>query len=181
MLLPTPWDLPWPPRRIVCHWTAGGAQASQNDRKHYHYLIDQEGAVVKGFPSLAANCGNLSSPWSHDTPDGYAAHTARFNTGSLGVSLCGMLNATEGGDPGPFPINAIQTDRLIVFLAEVCETYGLRSHPHRIMTHEEVQRLHGIQQAGKWDIRWLPTESDGLLTGDACGEWIRKKVAEMLK
>lgn len=180
MNLSSPFDLGWPPRRIVVHWTAGGASASQNDRKHYHYLIDQRGDVVEGFPSLAANCRNLSASdpaWSHDHPDGYAAHCRRFNSWSMGVSLCGMLDAVEGGSQGPFPLVEGQATSLVRFLALACETYGLLPTPHRVMTHEEVQRLHGVSQPGKWDIRWLPTP-DGIETGDDVGPWVRAKVRE---
>jgi N-acetyl-anhydromuramyl-L-alanine amidase AmpD len=177
-MLPSPYDLAWPPRRIVLHWTAGAPNASQNDRKHYHYLIDQLGNVVEGFPKLGANCANLTGrpSWSHDHQDGYAAHTRRFNSWSMGVSLCGMHDAVEGGDIGPFPLQPIQAHTLIGFLAGACEKYGLWPTEHRVMTHEEVQRLHGIPQPGKWDIRWLPTDTHGTVTGDAVGPWIRKRI-----
>lgn len=185
--LPSPYDLPWPPRRVCIHWTAGGPTASQNDRKHYHYLIEQSGNVVAGFPRLASNCANLSGPsWSHDHPDGYAAHTRRFNSWSMGVSLCGMLDAEEGKEhESPYPLVPAQSDALILLLAQACEKYGLWPTEHRVMTHEEVQRLHGVDQPGKWDVRWLPIttsrgESNLVISGDAVGPYIRKRIIEVM-
>jgi hypothetical protein len=185
--LPDPFTLPWPPRRIVVHWTAGGPTASQNDRKHYHYLVQQDGQVVEGFPTLKANCRSLGGvpSWSHDDPDGYAAHCRRFNSWSMGVSLCGMLGAVEGGDPGPHPLVAQQSEVLIAFLARACIRYGLYPTEHRLMTHEEVGRLHGVQQPGKWDVRFLPIatsrgESSTVIEGDAVGPYIRAQVIQRI-
>lgn len=183
MSLP-PYPLPVikrPPARIIVHWTAGGPQATQNDRKHYHYLIDQTGAVVEGFPRVHANCRNLSPSdpaWSHDHPDGYAAHVRAFNSWSVGVSLCGMLDAEEGRDLGPHPLVRAQAGVLPAMLAILCHHFGLWPTQDRVMTHEEVQRLHGIDQPGKWDVRWLPVPSGETLVGDEVGPWIRARVAE---
>ena len=181
--LPPPGSLPWPPRRIVLHWTAGGPRASNNDLKHYHYLVEQSGTVVKGHPDLKANCQSLNGKpsWSHDTPNGYAAHCRRFNSWSMGVSLCGMMDAREGGSQGPFPLTSAQTEAAVAFLAEACELYGLWPTKHRLMTHEEVQRIHGVAQPGKWDIRWLPIptsrgENNMVIEGDAVGPWLRNAV-----
>lgn len=178
--LPDPADLNWPPRRIVLHWTAGASKASNNDRKHYHVLIEDDGTPLLGNPSLSANCRNIppvAPAWSHDHPEGYAAHTSRFNSWSMGISLCGMLDAVEGHESdSAFPLTIQQTDALIKLLARACKLYGLWPTEHRIMTHEEVQRLHGVEQPGKWDIRWLPIH-DGIVEGNEVGPWIRTTVA----
>lgn len=178
--LPDPSSLKWPPRRIVLHWTAGASVASQNDTKHYHVLIQGSGEPILGLPSLAANCRNIppvAPAWSWDHPEGYAPHTRRFNSWSMGISLCGMLDATEGHEENsPYPISVQQTDALLKILARACKLYGLWPTPHRIMTHEEVQRLHGVDQPGKWDIRWLPIH-DGVIRGNDVGPWIRDSVA----
>ena len=181
--LPGPFEMQWVPRRIVLHWTAGAGQASQNDKKHYHLLVEQDGTLVAGEPSIASNCRSLSGAhgWSHDHPDGYAPHTRGFNSYSIGVSLCGMMGATEGPPimPGAHPLSVSQTDALIPLLAMICKLYGLWPTSHTIVTHEEVQRLHGVKQRGKWDITWLPT-NEGVIEGNAVGPWIRQRVAAQM-
>jgi hypothetical protein len=33
-------------RRIICHWTAGAYNPSENDLDHYHILIDGDGGIA---------------------------------------------------------------------------------------------------------------------------------------
>ncbi|MDH2092725.1 N-acetylmuramoyl-L-alanine amidase, partial [Rhizobium pusense] len=38
--------------RIICHWTAGTHKATEFDRGHYHILIEADGNLVRGIPSI---------------------------------------------------------------------------------------------------------------------------------
>jgi hypothetical protein len=38
-----------------CHWTAGTQKATEFDRGHYHILIDADGNLVRGVPSIKLN------------------------------------------------------------------------------------------------------------------------------
>ncbi len=40
---------------IVCHWTAGGHDASEVDKEHYHIIIEGDGRLVRGDHSIADN------------------------------------------------------------------------------------------------------------------------------
>ncbi len=95
--LPEEW-LPWAQmQRVIVHWTAGANKASAVDKAHYHVLIEGDGTPVKGDPSIAANQAPVSS--------GYAAHTLNCNSGSIGLSLCGMAGAVEKPfNAGKYPI-----------------------------------------------------------------------------
>lgn len=134
---------------IVMHWTAGGANASEVDKEHYHFIVQQDGQVVAGDHTPE---DNLS------TGDGdYAAHTLMANTGRIGVSLCGMLGAQERPfKPGAAPITWSQIEAFCGLVAELCRKYQIPVTRTTVLSHAEVQPTLRIQQRGKWDIAWLP-------------------------
>jgi N-acetyl-anhydromuramyl-L-alanine amidase AmpD len=136
-------------KRIVMHWTAGGPSASGLDREHYHFIVQQDGAVVKG---KWAPEDNIS------TGDGkYAAHTLNCNTGAIGVSLCGMAGAIERPfAAGSAPLRQSQVAVMCSLVAKLCRQYGIPVTRQTVLSHAEVQPTLGIQQRGKWDIAWLP-------------------------
>ena len=135
------------PRRIVCHWTAGGYKASSTDRKHYHFLVEDDGNIVAGTHSIADN---------DSTADGnYAAHTLKSNTKAIGLSVCCMGGATRT-NPGRFPMNERQWLRMGELAAELCKNYGIEVSPTTVLGHFEVERNLGIKQRGKWDPGFLP-------------------------
>lgn len=135
------------PCRIICHWTAGGYKASATDRKHYHFMIENDGSIVEGIRSIKDN---------DSTADGkYAAHTLRINTKSIGLSVCCMAGATRT-NPGRFPMTELQWRRMAEAAAELCKRYQIPVTPRSVLGHFEVERILGIQQRGKWDPGFLP-------------------------
>lgn len=136
--------------RIIVHWTAGNSVASALDRQHYHILLNGDGSLVRGAPSIDKNNRGSVKP-------GYAAHTLNANSGSIGVSLCGMLGAVESPfNAGKSPITRAQWDVLPIVIADLCRRYGIKIGPKTVLTHAEVQSNLGITQRGKWDIARLP-------------------------
>lgn len=157
--------------RIVMHWTAGGNSANQTDLKHYHEIVEGDGTRVLGNHRPEANIS---------TADGvYAAHTRAFNTGAIGLSVAGMA----GAEPHPFkagnsPINSTQLAVFVEMVAEYAETYNIEINRKNVLTHAEVQITHGVDQAGKWDITWLPgmkRPGDPIEVGDQ----LRKMIIEV--
>ncbi|OHV84141.1 peptidoglycan recognition family protein [Rhizobium sp. LCM 4573] len=166
----------WLPRakmqRVICHWTAGGHRASDFDRSHYHILIEADGNVVRGKPSIALN----EAP----AKKGYAAHTRNCNSGSIGVSLCCMALATEAPfNPGPAPMTKAQWDKLAVVVADLCRAYAIPVTPKTVLSHAEVQTNLGIKQSGKWDFTRLAFAPD-VKGAKACGDLLRAAVAANL-
>jgi N-acetyl-anhydromuramyl-L-alanine amidase AmpD len=150
-------------KRIIIHWTAGGAKASGLDRVHYHFLVQQDGAVVPGTFKPEANLA--------PKPGAYAAHTRNCNTGSIGVAVCGMMGAQERPfKPGPAPITWPQVTIMCSLVASLCDEYRIAVTRETVLTHAEVQPTLKIAQLGKWDICWLPgwdAPRDAVATGDA--------------
>lgn len=146
------WTKPLPaasPERVILHWTAGGARASQLDRKHYHFLVEQDGTVVQGIHGVDAN----------DRPrkGRYAAHTLNRNTRSVGVALCGMAGARERPfRAGKAPFTKSQLNVLMRLVAQICDHYGIPVTRKTVLGHGEVQDLLGVQQRQKWDPMVLP-------------------------
>ena len=137
------------PQRIICHWSAGAYTASDLDRKHYHFAIEDDGKVVAGIHSVADN---------DSTSDGkYAAHTRRCNTRSIGISACCMAGATKA-NPGRFPMTEVQWMRMAELAAELCKRYDIPVTPKTVLGHFEVEEHLGISQRGKWDPGFLPWE-----------------------
>lgn len=167
-LIPAMWMPNAKISRIVVHWTAGANKASAIDREHYHIIIEDDGKLIRGIPSIDLN----SEPRAKA---GYAAHTLNCNTGSIGVSLCGMAGAIETPFlPGKYPITKKQWQTLPQVIAQLCRRYNIVIEPKTVLTHAEVQNTLGIKQRGKWDISRLPF--DGSVIGaPAVGAQMREK------
>jgi hypothetical protein len=158
--------------RIHIHWTAGEHKASENDKDHYHVLVEDDGKVIKGNCDIAAN--------STTAPRGKKAnHTFNANTGALAVSMCAMKGAVERKTDGPFPLTKAQWDKTVIVAAELCRHYRIPVTPKTVLTHAEVQANLGIKQKGKWDIAILPWDRK-FDTARECGDLFRKQVQEHL-
>lgn len=158
--------------RIISHWTAGGGRASATDLKHYHRLTEWDGNIVAGTEDIADNIV---------TSDGdYAAHTRNLNTGSIGVAMCGMMDATEYPfNPGPAPISEKQFNTHCVLVADLCRTYGIPVTRQTVLTHAEVEPTLGVKQNGKWDLTRLPFRRD-LVGAIPVGDYMRERVLQIL-
>jgi hypothetical protein len=162
-----------PLERIICHWTAGSYNPNDQDKEHYHFIIDGNGKVIEGDYKPEANISTSDA-------DGYAAHTRACNTGSIGVSIAAMAGAVESPfNAGPYPIRAVQWSAMVSKVAALAKQYGIAVTPKTILTHAEVQGTLGIQQAGKWDIARLPFEP-GLVGAKAVGDKLRADVSAVL-
>jgi N-acetyl-anhydromuramyl-L-alanine amidase AmpD len=156
-------------QRIIFHWTAGSNKASALDKKHYHILIEGDGKLVRGDPSIALN----------DSPvkPGYAAHTLNLNSDSIGISLCGMAGAKENPFvAGKSPITQAQWHQLSACLAQLCQRYAIPVTPKTVLSHAEVQPTLGIKQRGKWDIARLPWDlsmKDPIKVGNQMREMVK--------
>lgn len=151
--------------RIICHWTAGAHKASEFDRGHYHILIEDDGKLIRGIPSIKLNEAPAKA--------GYAAHTLNCNTGSIGVSLCCMGGSHESPfDPGKYPMTAKQFETLSTVVAELCRRYGIKITDKTVLSHAEVQGNLGIQQRGKWDFTRLAFDLS-VKGARACGDKLR--------
>jgi hypothetical protein len=143
--------------RIIIHWTAGGPKASVLDKQDYHFLYQADGAVVAGALPPEENI--------RVNDHIYGAHTFRLNTGSIGVSFCGMAGAIFSPfSAGRYPLNMPQIEAGCRHVAGLAKHYGIPIDRKSILTHAEVQPTLGVKQRGKWDIRWLPGMTD---VGDA--------------
>lgn len=159
-------------QRIICHWTAGANKASEFDRGHYHILIEDDGKLVRGIPSIDLNT-NPKKP-------GYAAHTLNCNTGSIGVSLCCMGGAVESPfNAGKWPMTKKQWEVLSSVLAELCTFYKIPVTEKTVLSHAEVQGNLGITQRGKWDYTRLAFDPS-VKGARACGDKLRSEVKAKL-
>ncbi|ASP93294.1 N-acetylmuramoyl-L-alanine amidase [Sinorhizobium meliloti] len=158
--------------RIILHWTAGAHKASEFDRGHYHILIEDNGQLVRGIPSIKLN----EAP----AKKGYAAHTLGANSGSIGVSLCCMGGANEAPfDPGKYPMTRAQWDALTSVVADLCRRYSIPVTDKTVLSHAEVQNNLGIQQRGKWDFTHLAFDPS-VKGAKACGDKLRAEAKAKL-
>ena len=154
--------------RIICHWTAGTHKATEFDRGHYHILIEADGNMVRGIPSIKLN----EAP----AKKGYAAHTLNYNTGSIGVSLCCMGGSVEAPFmPGKYPMTKAQWDKLTSVVADLCRKYGIKVTDRTVLSHAEVQHNLNIPQKGKWDYTVLAFDLS-VKGARACGDKLRAEV-----
>jgi hypothetical protein len=136
-------------KRVICHWTAGQHKASNDDRKHYHILVESDGKLMRGAHSIADNM---------TTADGvYAAHTLGLNTGSIGIAACCMAGAVERPfKGGACPLTRKQWETLAEVAADLCQFYRIAVTPTTVLGHGEVEVNCGKPQRGKWDPMVLP-------------------------
>lgn len=171
--------LAWMPEavmsRVHVHWTAGTYLANSTDRQHYHILIEADGLLIRGVPSIDLNQSPLR--------DGYAAHTLNANGGAIGVTACAMRGAVEKPfNAGDYPMTQAQWDKMVVVVADLCWRYDIPVTPRTVLSHAEVQGTLGIKQRGKWDIAALPFDPTFPKTAPAVGGRLRAAVrAEMTK
>lgn len=156
------------------HWTAGSGRVSPTDKEHYHAIVDQSGRVILGELPVEANLSTRDA-------DGYAAHTLRLNTGSIGLAMAGMAGAEENPfTPGLHPITAHQLRVFVRTVADYAHEYDIRVTRETILTHAEVEPTLGVKQRGKWDITWLPgmdAPDYPIYVGDRLREMIKSEGA----
>lgn len=134
-------------KRIIIHWTAGGPKANNTDKKHYHYIINQDLTVTKGDHDVLDN---------ENCKDGdYAAHTGQGNTSSIGVSLAGMLGFSMKTKFTKYPINKKQLELMFYVVASLADIYNIVPSLDTIDTHFTFNEKHNIH-TGKIDIVYLP-------------------------
>lgn len=153
-------------KRIIIHWTAGTYKPNATDLEHYHYLIDSNGEVVSGKHKVEDN---------ENCNDGnYAAHTGGGNTGSIGISMCGMANFKNRNSVGDYPLTKVQCERCFKLIAELSKKYKISINPQNVMTHYEFGIKHpNTSSAGKIDIIYLPPYPD--VEQSKIGDFIRNK------
>ena len=154
-------------KRIIIHWTGGTNQPNGTDYLHYHYLINGDGLVTLGKfkPEDNENC-----------KDGkYAAHTGGGNTGSIGVSMCGMAGFTGVNNVGRYPLRKKQCEACFKLCAQLCKIYNIPITTQTVMTHYEFGKANPkTSSAGKIDIVHLPPYPDVLKS--KVGDYIRNKI-----
>ncbi len=151
--LPSGWLPAANPQRIITHWTAGGYKVNDDDRQHYHFIIDGACSIYRGAHLISANDA---------TKDGiYAAHTRGLNTCSIGVAVACMAGAQEFPFiPGQAPMKPAQWYDLARLCAMLAHHYKLKVTPRTILGHGEVEQTYAVAQRGKWDplcLPWDPT------------------------
>lgn len=154
-------------KRIIIHWTAGTYQPNTTDYEHYHYLINGQGLVIEGkcTPEDNLNCNDGK----------YAAHTGGGNTGSIGVSMCGMHGYKNRMNVGQYPLTKVQCERCFKLIAELSKKYNIPVTPQTIMTHYEFGKNNPKTTShGKIDITYLPPYA--WVAKDDVGSFIRSKV-----
>lgn len=154
-------------KRIIIHWTAGTYVPNGHDLQCYHFLVDSNGRIHNGIyaPENNAICNKGN----------YAAHTGGGNTGSIGVSMCGMAGFKNKNDTGKYPITPKQFESTMKLCAELSLKFKIPVTPTNIMTHYEFGiKNPDTSSAGKIDITFIP--SYPWVDKNDVGSFIRSKI-----
>ena len=160
-------------KRIVIHWTGGTNQPNNIEFQHYHFMINGDGVIIAGKFPVSANEVCRTDKNNNAL---YAAHTGGGNTGSIGVSLCGMLNFVFGKpESTKYPLKAVQCEACWKKVAELCKQYNIAVTPDTVLTHYEFGKKHPkTTSCGKPDISYLHPYPE--LKPAEIGDYIRNKV-----
>lgn len=166
-------------RRIVNHHTGGALVPSSFDLQHYHRIVDGDGNVHVGRHAIEAN-----APGRALSAGKYAAHTARLNSGAIGVAMSCMANG-QWSDPfacRAFPRPA-QVAELIALNARLCVDYGIAVSRETVLSHGEVEITLGVRQSGKWDFDYdFMDRTDGrdpVVIGDTFRDRVQAAIRAM--
>ena len=96
--------------RIIVHWTAGAHKACATDIQAYHFIIESDGRVLSGKFKPEDNKICVRGK--------YAKHTGGGNTGSIGISLCGMCGYKSRNNVGNYPLTKVQCEKAFDLLAQ---------------------------------------------------------------
>lgn len=154
-------------KRIIIHWSGGASRPCAEDMAHYHFIINKDGKVFSGKykPEDNENC-----------KDGkYAAHTGGGNTGSIGVSMCGMyVPHNVDVKKTQFPLTKVQCERCFKLIAELCKKYSIAITDKTVLTHYEFGlKYPQSSSGGKIDITYLPPYPE--IKPADIGDFIRNK------
>ena len=154
-------------KRIILHWTAGSHFPTFFERQFYHFLVDVNGKIHQGLYPPEANL---------DVKTGrYAAHCGGGNTGSIGVSLCGMGGFESRDKMGKYPLSRAQCEAAFELCARLCEKYRIPVSRDCVLTHYEFGLKNPkSSSAGKIDINFLPPFAH--VEAKNVGDFIRSKV-----
>jgi hypothetical protein len=135
---------------VTWHWTAG--RYDDPELTKYHFTFAKNGAIHKGV-DVKKNMRNLAQ----DSSGGYAAHVLNANSYNIGVSACGMWDASESearkGRYGSAPMTQAQVESMLKVTAVILSHYGLK--PSIVVAHEEWDSLlHKPQD--RWDVCCIP-------------------------
>jgi hypothetical protein len=163
-------------RRIYLHWTGDDFTTIY---PAYHFCIalgeDARPRVVATHDLRA----NMRDVRIGDAP--YAAHTRGRNSFAIGISVCGMRDAT----PHDFGAFALRDDLLgaaCALAAELARAYAISPGRDGIATHAEAALEDGYFGAGedeRWDIARLHQHDRPLVPDDArlVGDELRARIA----
>lgn len=154
-------------KRIIMHWTAGTNQPCNTDYEHYHYLINKDGVIIEGkyAPEENLNC----------TDGKYAKHCGGGNTGSIGISMCGMAGFNGSANSTKYPLTRIQCEAMFKLVAKLCIKYNIKVTPQTVLTHYEFGQAHPKTSSyGKIDITYLHPFLG--INKNSYGDFIRNKI-----
>lgn len=154
-------------KRIIIHWTAGTYNPNPHEKECYHFLVNSLGEKIDGKYKPEDN---------NDCTDKiYAAHTGGGNTGSIGVSMCGMANFNMKDKKTAYPLTKKQCEATFKLVADLCKKYKIQITPTTVLTHYEFGQTHrNTSSYGKIDIIYLPPYPNVKISD--VGNFIRQKV-----
>ena len=158
-------------KRVIAHWSVARGRALRISKKHYHFIVEDDGNIVEGIHPVSANLRPRRGK--------YAAHTRACNTGSIGIACSAMYGATGVNNVGNYPITDVQFEAMCKKIAELCKEYNIKVTRKTVLSHAEVERELGKRQRGKWDISVLPHV--GLKGSRTCGDYMRERVRAYMR
>ena len=165
-------------RSISLHWTAHGYDEVF---PAYHFCLSRpDDVLVHHTHDLRANMRDVRL----DPSLPYAAHTARRNSWSIGISIAAMQGATPA-DFGASPMTQPQVEALCRVAARLAAFYGIEVAA--IRTHAEAALADDYFGAGedqlRWDIARLAPAPALLQPAEATttGDWFRTRIAEIAR
>lgn len=162
--------------RIHWHWTASTYAVNWDVVKHYNYVFDKDGNKYDGGTPPQQQAVYIPNKFG-------VSHTLNANTHAVGLSVAAMGGAeanwsTGAVNQGKYPLTWEGIDAMLKETAILCKIFDIRPSQWTTLSHAEVQGTLGIKQNGKWDFQVLPDNPTKLMTAQATGDILRKRMQE---
>ena len=143
--------------RIVMCWSMSDNEFTRIDKNRYHFVVDQDGNVIRGNFDVSDNFEINHNEKPRGT---YATPTNGLNDNTISIAMLGMKDYKVENEKivvGEYPINKRQYVVFCMLAYHLSNLYGVIVDLEALITKSEIEAvLKKKQKPGTCDFKFLP-------------------------